>query len=98
MKMFQLSSFITMNYMIGNFMFSLNRKHLLVILLSLELIVLNVFFYMYVYVLFNLSNSVYFMMMFMILSVCEGVLGVSILVYMIRVYGNDYVGVYSISI
>nr|QNE85892.1 NADH dehydrogenase subunit 4L [Potamophylax rotundipennis] len=98
MKIFQLSKFIMVSYLISNFMFSLNRKHLLIILLSLELIVLNLFFYVYIYLLLNLLNSIYFLVMFMILTVCEGVLGVSILVYMIRVHGKDYVSVYSIFI
>nr|YP_009692237.1 NADH dehydrogenase subunit 4L [Limnephilus hyalinus]QEG98843.1 NADH dehydrogenase subunit 4L [Limnephilus hyalinus] len=98
MKIFQLSKFIMVSYLISNFMFSLNRKHLLIILLSLELIVLNLFFYVYVYLLLNLLNSIYFLVMFMVLTVCEGVLGVSILVYMIRVHGKDYVSVYSIFI
>nr|UOU85067.1 NADH dehydrogenase subunit 4L [Micropterna sequax] len=98
MKIFQLSKFIMISYLISNFMFSLNRKHLLIILLSLELIVLNLFFYTYVYLLLNLLNSIYFLVMFMVLTVCEGVLGVSILVYMVRVHGKDYVSVYSIFI
>nr|UOU85080.1 NADH dehydrogenase subunit 4L [Anabolia nervosa] len=96
MKIFQLSKFIMISYLISNFMFSFNRKHLLIILLSLELIVLNLFFYTYIYLLLNLMNSIYFLVMFMVLTVCEGVLGVSILVYMIRVHGKDYVSVYSI--
>nr|QNV11609.1 NADH dehydrogenase subunit 4L [Potamophylax cingulatus] len=98
MKIFQLSKFIMVSYLISNFMFSLNRKHLLIILLSLELIVLNLFFYTYIYLLLNLLNSVYFLVMFMVLTVCEGVLGVSILVYMVRVHGKDYVSVYSVFI
>nr|YP_009116317.1 NADH dehydrogenase subunit 4L [Limnephilus decipiens]BAQ19276.1 NADH dehydrogenase subunit 4L [Limnephilus decipiens]BAQ19283.1 NADH dehydrogenase subunit 4L [Limnephilus decipiens] len=98
MKTFQLSKFVMISYLISNFMFSLNRKHLLIILLSLELIVLNLFFYVYIYLLLNLLNSIYFLVMFMVLTVCEGVLGVSILVYMIRVHGKDYVSVYSIFI
>nr|YP_010586507.1 NADH dehydrogenase subunit 4L [Pseudopotamorites peniculus]UZZ44308.1 NADH dehydrogenase subunit 4L [Pseudopotamorites peniculus] len=98
MKIFQVSKFIMISYLISNFMFSLNRKHLLIILLSLELMVMNLFFFMYVFMLLNLFNSVYFLVMFMVLTVCEGVLGISVLVYMIRIYGKDYVMVYSIFI
>nr|YP_010586520.1 NADH dehydrogenase subunit 4L [Pseudostenophylax fumosus]UZZ44321.1 NADH dehydrogenase subunit 4L [Pseudostenophylax fumosus] len=98
MKIFQMSKFIMISYLISNFMFSLNRKHLLIILLSLELMVLNLFFFMYVYTLLNLMNSVYFLIMFMVLTVCEGVLGISILVYMIRIHGKDYVMVFSVFI
>nr|YP_009919087.1 NADH dehydrogenase subunit 4L [Phryganea bipunctata]QMP96680.1 NADH dehydrogenase subunit 4L [Phryganea bipunctata] len=95
MKMMHLMNFIMMNYLIGNFMYSLNRKHLLIILLSLEFIMLNLFFMIYVYTV-SLGNSMYFMVMFMVLSVCEGVLGISILMYMIRIFGNDYVRIFSV--
>nr|YP_009529026.1 NADH dehydrogenase subunit 4L [Phryganea cinerea]AXU98781.1 NADH dehydrogenase subunit 4L [Phryganea cinerea] len=95
MKMLHLMNFIMLNYLIGNFMYSLNRKHLLIILLSLEFIMLNLFFMIYLYTV-SLGNSMYFMVMFMVLSVCEGVLGISILMYMIRIFGNDYVRIFSI--
>nr|AJR19262.1 NADH dehydrogenase subunit 4L [Thremma gallicum] len=96
MKIFQVSNLISFSYLIGNLMFSLNRKHLLIVLLSLELIMLNLFFLMNNYLVYNMSNSVYFLVMFMILTVCEGVLGLSILVYMIRIYGSDYIYMNSI--
>nr|YP_010586208.1 NADH dehydrogenase subunit 4L [Goera horni]UZZ43970.1 NADH dehydrogenase subunit 4L [Goera horni] len=96
MKMFNLGNFIMMNYFVGNLMFVLNRKHLIVILLSLELIVLNLFLVMYLYLYINMMNSIYILVMFMILSVSEGVLGISILVYLIRSYGNDYLSTYNL--
>nr|AHC32048.1 NADH dehydrogenase subunit 4L [Eubasilissa regina] len=95
MKNMYLMNFIMINYLIGNFMYSLNRKHLLIILLSLEFIMLNLFFLIYLYTV-SLGNSMYFMVLFMVLSVCEGVLGISILMYMIRIFGNDYVRIFSI--
>nr|UAM95890.1 NADH dehydrogenase subunit 4L [Semblis atrata] len=95
MKSMHLMNFIMINYLIGNFMYSLNRKHLLIILLSLEFIMLNLFFLIYFYTL-SLGDSMYFMVLFMVLSVCEGVLGISILMYMIRIFGNDYVRIFSI--
>nr|QNV11592.1 NADH dehydrogenase subunit 4L [Lithax obscurus] len=96
MKIFSIMNYLMVNYLMSNFMFVMNRKHLLIILLSLELIVLNLFLIMYMYMLINLMNSIYFLIMFMILTVCEGVLGLSILVYMIRIYGSDYISVFSI--
>nr|YP_010586169.1 NADH dehydrogenase subunit 4L [Eubasilissa sinensis]UZZ43931.1 NADH dehydrogenase subunit 4L [Eubasilissa sinensis] len=95
MKNMYLMNFIMINYLIGNFMYSLNRKHLLIILLSLEFIMLNLFFLIYLYTI-SLGNSMYFMVLFMVLSVCEGVLGISILMYMIRIFGNDYVRIFSV--
>nr|WJW73563.1 NADH dehydrogenase subunit 4L [Chamaesphegina sp.] len=75
--------------MMGIMIFISNRKHLLSMLLSLEYIVLSLFFLLFIYL--NMLNyESYFSMVFMTFSVCEGVLGLSILVSMIRMYGNDY--------
>nr|UEK75567.1 NADH dehydrogenase subunit 4L [Dideoides latus] len=75
--------------MMGIFIFISNRKHLLSMLLSLEYIVLSLFYLLFIYLnMMNYEN--YFSMIFMTFSVCEGVLGLSILVSMIRMYGNDY--------
>nr|YP_010895245.1 NADH dehydrogenase subunit 4L [Psilota anthracina]WJW73810.1 NADH dehydrogenase subunit 4L [Psilota anthracina] len=75
--------------MMGIFIFISNRKHLLSMLLSLEYIVLSLFYLLFIYLnMMNYEN--YFSMVFMTFSVCEGVLGLSILVSMIRSYGNDY--------
>nr|YP_448916.1 NADH dehydrogenase subunit 4L [Sclerophasma paresisense]ABB81900.1 NADH dehydrogenase subunit 4L [Sclerophasma paresisense] len=87
--------FIFMFFIIGLFVFSSNRKHLLTTLLSLEYIVLSLFMCMYLYLsVFN--YEIYFMMMFIVFSVCEGALGLSILVSMIRTHGNDYFQSFSI--
>nr|YP_010506520.1 NADH dehydrogenase subunit 4L [Korinchia angustiabdomena]QGW56730.1 NADH dehydrogenase subunit 4L [Korinchia angustiabdomena]UXF58238.1 NADH dehydrogenase subunit 4L [Korinchia angustiabdomena] len=75
--------------MMGIFIFISNRKHLLSMLLSLEYIVLSLFYFLFIY-LNMLDYENYFSMVFMTFSVCEGVLGLSILVSMIRTYGNDY--------
>nr|YP_010447007.1 NADH dehydrogenase subunit 4L [Loxocera sinica]UTM10372.1 NADH dehydrogenase subunit 4L [Loxocera sinica] len=73
----------------GVFLFISNRKHLLSMLLSLEYIVLSLFFMLFMYL--NMINyEMYFTMIFLTFSVCEGALGLSILVSMIRTYGNDY--------
>nr|UEK75619.1 NADH dehydrogenase subunit 4L [Epistrophe bashanensis] len=75
--------------MMGIFIFISNRKHLLSMLLSLEYIVLSLFYLLFIYL--NMLNyESYFSMVFMTFSVCEGVLGLSVLVSMIRMYGNDY--------
>nr|YP_009526487.1 NADH dehydrogenase subunit 4L [Hycleus cichorii]ATP06051.1 NADH dehydrogenase subunit 4L [Hycleus cichorii] len=73
----------------GLIMFSLKRKHLLLMLLSMELMVLSLFFVMFIY-LGTLDNDYFFSMIFLTFSVCEGALGLSILVSMIRTHGNDY--------
>uniref|UniRef100_UPI0030E16CA6 NADH dehydrogenase subunit 4L n=1 Tax=Byasa confusa TaxID=3078925 RepID=UPI0030E16CA6 len=76
-------------FMIGNMIFVSQHKHLLIVLLSLEFIVLSIFFMMMM--MFNfIENDMYMLMVFLLFSVCEGALGLSILVSMIRTHGNDY--------
>nr|YP_010277768.1 NADH dehydrogenase subunit 4L [Cylindromyia intermedia]UHY94309.1 NADH dehydrogenase subunit 4L [Cylindromyia intermedia] len=81
--------FLSILFMMGVLTFVSNRKHLLSMLLSLEYIVLSLFLVLFIYL--NLINyEFFFSMMFLTFSVCEGVLGLSILVSMIRTHGNDY--------
>nr|AKM22519.1 NADH dehydrogenase subunit 4L [Plodia interpunctella] len=80
---------ILIMYLIGNLIFSSKQKHLLIVLLSLEFIVLSMFFLILLYVSYYESNM-YMLMVFLVFSVCEGALGLSILVSMIRTHGNDY--------
>nr|QNV12158.1 NADH dehydrogenase subunit 4L [Aphodius foetens] len=76
-------------YFAGLFSFCLKRKHLLLMLLSLEFIILSLYFNMFLYL--SLFNYEYFFsMIFLSMSVCEGALGLSILVSLIRTHGNDY--------
>nr|AMW67771.1 NADH dehydrogenase subunit 4L [Semidalis aleyrodiformis] len=73
----------------GLFMYSYFHKHLLCMLLSLEYIVLSLF--CMIYYLMNLySYEMYFSLMYLVMSVCEGALGLSVIVLMVRMYGNDY--------
>ncbi|KAH8362661.1 hypothetical protein KR084_001850, partial [Drosophila pseudotakahashii] len=76
-------------FILGLFCFVSNRKHLLSILLSLEFIVLILFFILFIYLnILNYEN--YFRIIFLTFRVCEGALGLSILVSIIRTHGNDY--------
>nr|AML25891.1 NADH dehydrogenase subunit 4L [Staphylinidae sp. BMNH 1274206] len=79
----------------GLITFSLKRKHLLFMLLSLEFIVLSLYFFMVIY-LNDFENEYYFSLIFLTVSVCEGVLGLAILVSLIRSSGNDYFQSFSI--
>nr|YP_009338123.1 NADH dehydrogenase subunit 4L [Lytta caraganae]ANG08418.1 NADH dehydrogenase subunit 4L [Lytta caraganae] len=76
-------------FLSGLMMFSLKRKHLLLMLLSIEYMVLALYLNMFLY-LSMLGNDYFFSMIFLTFSVCEGALGLSILVSMIRTHGNDY--------
>nr|YP_009144702.1 NADH dehydrogenase subunit 4L [Hasora anura]AHH34374.1 NADH dehydrogenase subunit 4L [Hasora anura]AKJ77223.1 NADH dehydrogenase subunit 4L [Hasora anura] len=80
---------IFLMYMIGNMIFVSKHKHLLIMLLSLEFIVLSIYFMLLLYLSF-IEFDMYMLMVFLVFSVCEGALGLSILVSMIRTHGNDY--------
>nr|WDV10598.1 NADH dehydrogenase subunit 4L [Bhutanitis thaidina] len=86
---------ILIMYMFGNMIFVLKYKHLLITLLSLEFIVLSIFFFFLMYLNF-VEFNMYMLMIFLLFSVCEGALGLSILVSMIRTHGNDYFQSFSI--
>lgn len=74
----------------GLIIFSLKRKHLLLILLRLEFVILSLYFFIIIY-LSIINYEYFFRIVFLTIRVCEGVLGLSILVCIIRVHGNDYI-------
>nr|YP_001789011.1 NADH dehydrogenase subunit 4L [Phthonandria atrilineata]ACB20530.1 NADH dehydrogenase subunit 4L [Phthonandria atrilineata] len=76
-------------FFMGNLIFGFKYKPLLIILLSLEFMVLSTFFFLLFYLLM-LNYEMYMLMVFLVFSVCEGALGLSILVSLIRTHGNDY--------
>lgn len=82
-------------FFIGIVSFVLIRKHLLSTLLSLEFIVLSLFFILLLFL--NIHNyEIYFRIFFLVFSVCEGALGISLIVSIIRTHGNDYFNSFSI--
>jgi NADH-ubiquinone oxidoreductase chain 4L len=82
-------------FIIGLNAFVSGRKHLLSTLLRLEFIVLCLFIVLIIFLGF-LNNEACFRILFLTFSVCEGALGVSILVSIIRTHGNDYFNSFSI--
>nr|QRV62435.1 NADH dehydrogenase subunit 4L [Graptodytes pietrii] len=80
--------FIVM-FFIGLIVFCSKRKHLLLMLLSMEFIILSLYVMMFMF-LSMFDYEFYFSMMFLVFCVCESVLGLSILVFLIRTHGNDY--------
>lgn len=76
-------------FFVGNLIFVSKNKHLLVVLLRLEFIVLRIFFFFLVLLMF-IDYDIYILIVFLVFSVCEGSLGLSILVSIIRSHGNDY--------
>lgn len=89
MIIFNIYIIIIFIFIIGNIIFVSKHKHLLIVLLSLEFIVLRVFFLFLIYLLI-IEYDIYILIVFLVFSVCEGALGLSILVCIIRTHGNDY--------
>uniref|UniRef100_UPI003002C42B NADH dehydrogenase subunit 4L n=1 Tax=Parotis amboinalis TaxID=3112168 RepID=UPI003002C42B len=89
MIMMNMLILVVFMFILGNMIFVSKHKHLLIVLLSLEFIVLSIFFF-FVMLLSYIEYEMYMLMVFLVFSVCEGALGLSILVSMIRTHGNDY--------
>nr|YP_009170512.1 NADH dehydrogenase subunit 4L [Loliolus beka]YP_009254152.1 NADH dehydrogenase subunit 4L [Loliolus japonica]ALE33716.1 NADH dehydrogenase subunit 4L [Loliolus beka]ANC62840.1 NADH dehydrogenase subunit 4L [Loliolus japonica] len=82
-----LSMFI---YMSGFFVLLFQWKHILNILLSFEVMMLGIIFsFLLTWGLYSSDYSI--MMVIVVFGVCEASLGLSLLVSLIRVHGNDYV-------
>lgn len=64
------------------------RKHLLNVLLRLEFIMLGIFFILVLFV-SNVRNEFNYIFFFLRLAACEGALGLSLLVSIVRSHGND---------
>nr|DAC84428.1 TPA_asm: NADH dehydrogenase subunit 4L [Rhodnius pictipes] len=79
----------------GLFIFCSMRKHLLLTLLSLEFLVLSLYFLFFLFLTF-FSLSYYFILVFLTFAVCEGAMGLGILVTVIRCHGNDNISSLSI--
>nr|YP_007627040.1 NADH dehydrogenase subunit 4L [Lithidiopsis carinatus]AGC22331.1 NADH dehydrogenase subunit 4L [Lithidiopsis carinatus] len=96
--MFMFSVFTSLLiYLGGVYVFSSKRKHLLMVLLSLEYIVLSLFVLLIIF-LAGYDYDYFFPIVFLVFSVCEGALGLSILVSMIRSHGNDFFNSFSMSL
>nr|YP_010118100.1 NADH dehydrogenase subunit 4L [Popillia mutans]QPN54194.1 NADH dehydrogenase subunit 4L [Popillia mutans] len=81
--------FSVIMYFSGLISFCIKRKHLLLMLLSLEYIILGLYFNLYLFLMY-FNFEFYFGMVFLTMSVCEGALGLALLVSMMRTHGNDY--------
>nr|YP_010988748.1 NADH dehydrogenase subunit 4L [Anaspides driesseni]WOR81105.1 NADH dehydrogenase subunit 4L [Anaspides driesseni]WOR81118.1 NADH dehydrogenase subunit 4L [Anaspides driesseni] len=79
----------------GFMMFVSKRKHLLNTLLSLEFIMLGIFWLLSMS-LVKIGYDVYFVLFFLTFAACEGALGLSLLVSIVRTHGNDCFSNFSI--
>lgn len=76
------------NFYMGLVRFSINRKHLLLILIRIEFIILILYF-IFFYIFYIFIYEYYFSIFFLTFRVCERVLGLSLLIKIIRSHGND---------
>nr|ASM82731.1 NADH dehydrogenase subunit 4L [Eosembia sp. FS-2017] len=90
-KLLMLGSYMFM-MLCGLLVFIFSCDYLLVSLLSLEYISLSLFVGLINMMLYG-GFSLDFMIIFLIMMVCEGVIGLSLLVIMVRSSGLDYYGV-----
>nr|YP_009433266.1 NADH dehydrogenase subunit 4L [Phymata americana]AGO27996.1 NADH dehydrogenase subunit 4L [Phymata americana] len=72
----------------GMLVFCFMHKHILLALLSIEFMVLGLY-YGFFYFLSTFDMMMYFILVFLTFSVCEGALGLGVLVSLIRSHGND---------
>nr|YP_010584117.1 NADH dehydrogenase subunit 4L [Aphidius colemani]UZT28762.1 NADH dehydrogenase subunit 4L [Aphidius colemani] len=71
------------------FMYSYYYKHILLTLISLEFMIVNMIYNLYSILLINEIN-LFMITIFLGISVCESVLGLSLLINLVRLTGNDY--------
>lgn len=77
-------------FFVGRWIYISKRKHLINILIRLEYIVLSIFLLL-ILITFTLGLETYTRLIFLVASVCEGRLGVGIMVGIVRSHGSDYI-------
>nr|AGJ50514.1 NADH dehydrogenase subunit 4L [Austinograea alayseae] len=71
------------------------NKHLLNSFLSLEFMMLGVFWLLSLQM-SSVGSEIYFSLFFLTLAACEGALGLSLLVFVVRSHGNDRFSSFSV--
>nr|YP_009735162.1 NADH dehydrogenase subunit 4L [Acropyga pallida]QBG38659.1 NADH dehydrogenase subunit 4L [Acropyga pallida] len=82
-------------YLIILIMLSLMYKYMLLILIIIEFMVLTIF--MIMYLIFSLINLEMFVIYYLVFSVCEGVLGLALLILTVRFHGNELYYLFNIN-
>nr|YP_010491964.1 NADH dehydrogenase subunit 4L [Eucrate crenata]UWM93446.1 NADH dehydrogenase subunit 4L [Eucrate crenata]WAK85102.1 NADH dehydrogenase subunit 4L [Eucrate crenata] len=72
----------------GLWSFVYYHKHLLNSLLSLEFMMLGIFWLLSMHM-SSIGEEIFFSLYFLTLAACEGALGLSLLVFVVRTHGND---------
>nr|AOY39912.1 NADH dehydrogenase subunit 4L [Curculionidae sp. BMNH 1039956] len=74
----------------GLFIFSFKYKHFLYLLIGLEFMVISLYLYFFIY-LGVVENNYFLSLIYLTFSVCEGALGLSMLIMMMRDSGSDMI-------
>lgn len=64
-------------------------KNIIILLLNIEFIIFSLFILLLIYL--SQKGTIILSIYYLIFSVCEGVIGLSLLIYIRRCYGRDYV-------
>nr|YP_009502263.1 NADH dehydrogenase subunit 4L [Blastopsylla occidentalis]AWU48866.1 NADH dehydrogenase subunit 4L [Blastopsylla occidentalis] len=91
--MFELVSFLVMFYL-GMKTFFFNKKHILMMLLSLEMLSLLIMS-MIIFILSIYNYDSMMIVYFIIILVCEAVIGLVLLTLIVRSHGSDYIKSFS---
>nr|UDL72106.1 NADH dehydrogenase subunit 4L [Peltonotellus sp.] len=81
--------FILMVFFSGFVSLIFVRSNFLNSLLMLEFLMISLFYFCYYYLSFFI-NDYFFMIMFLVLGVCDGVMGLSLIVNLVRKGSFDY--------
>lgn len=78
------------SYFRGLVVYRFRWGHFLIMLLRLEFITLSIYLSLFVIINFN-SLNLFFLIIYLRMAVCEGVLGLRIMVVSVRRVGNEYI-------
>lgn len=62
----------------------------MLLLIRLEFIIISTFYNIFI-ILILVENNFYLIIIYLTIVVCEGALGLSLIVLIVRFYGNDYI-------
>nr|AML26174.1 NADH dehydrogenase subunit 4L [Scolytinae sp. BMNH 1274290] len=77
----------------GLISYIMSKKHFLLMLISLEVMVLSIYMLMFLYFA-QFGAEMFINMIYLSMSVCEGALGLTLLVVLIRTHGMDMISVF----
>nr|YP_010381731.1 NADH dehydrogenase subunit 4L [Caliscelis shandongensis]UDL72119.1 NADH dehydrogenase subunit 4L [Caliscelis shandongensis] len=81
--------FVVMLFFFGLISLFFVRKFYLMSLLSLEFLLISLFYFIYYYLSFYFFDY-YFLIFYLVMGVCDGVMGLSLIVYLVRKSSFDY--------